>query len=239
MNDSKINYLVCVLFMVPWTTECMFLTLAKKASFSTLSKRYYSCNSMLSNRLICSYNHLIETEIWNATQYPYYESCCAENINNVLKANITEIPKEPCCHDINMHLAVLSNLPVITRNLLEANPELVNVRDVNGSLPIDLAQESISLVLKNYNSPEKTSEPRFIRVVRVPIFGWVTLTPLARFCLEGDLINVMKIMQETDIDDATKAKLRMIALTSYWRSRNDIFLKIACYLETDFLQKCC
>lgn len=248
MNHSLMNYVLCMVLTVPLMTDCMLLSLAKRTLSSKVSQR--GCFSIilpkpvarknaLCDRLICKNNCAIENEIWDATQYPDRERVCAVKIDHLLNEKIVEEIKEPCCHDINLHLAVLGNLPIIANKLLQNNADLVHVRDVNKALPIDLARDGkTNLMLKLYGSPEK-SQYSYRRAIRVPGHGWINTNDIVKACMEGDLERVIKIAKRRPMNDKQKEQLRMVGLTSYWRYHDPVFLKIVCYLETGNLQKCC
>ncbi len=255
MNHNKMNYLVCMLAIVPLMTECMFLTLAKRSSFSPLFRRHSSndvlCKGELCNRPICLRNRSVEKLIIEATRYPAFETNYAQKIADLSKIK-TDVDSIPCCHDINLHLAAEYNRLEIAKVLLPKNKDFLHVYDVNGSKPIDLATtESMSKLLKSYGSPEKSTIPQIIKKFRVPCH-WVSMNPIARACLDGDFLLFEKLLKRGNTTDKQKQELRIMALMLYWKacnndifssdndilSKKDNFLKIACCSETGSLQTC-
>lgn len=235
MDSKSINFLFIVC-LVSSITECMLTRIiisGIKKQQSSFRSRALSYTCALDNQ-ICVQNNKIEADIWCATKDKNNELFYAEEINKTLQAQRTGY----CCHNINVHLSVLGNLPQITECLLIYDPHLVNVYDINGSRPIDLALPSMSALLENYGSPAKSNCPQVIKSFRIPGDGWLPITPLRRACLDGDLDAVMKMIERGRTDNEEIARLREIALVSYWRHPgNDVFLKIACYLRNFYLQK--
>jgi hypothetical protein len=231
----------------------MFLALAKRRMLSprtvashvtsqryySCENKYYSCHDKYRGFKLCSINHQIESIIWDATRGTpseriYYE----RSINELLKKKVVQ--DTPCCHNVNIHLAVLGNLVTIAHNLLEADSNIVNKPDINGSLPIDLAQRDMSYLLKAYGSTERSLAPQVIRYVRIPEYGWLEITPLEKAILEKDIEKIKKIIETTHIDYIQKKKLQKLTEVLHWRSRDSIFYTINRLLsETHYLHGCC
>lgn len=87
----------------------------------------------------CKKNGLIEYIVYKATEYNEYESKYATVLKQLRNHGWQ---KSPCCVDVMLHSAVISNLPDVVDELLEHDNEWVHARDLHECIPLHYAQSS-------------------------------------------------------------------------------------------------
>lgn len=248
-NDLMRCAVIATLFTMPFTMQSMFLTLAKNAKRTSLplsmSRRTFfnsACElrnkigtphfklretkkiiSNLSSENIngCDANGLIEYVVFKATEHKESEKKYAAVLGQLRGRGWR---KSTCCIDVMLHSAVISNLPSVTKELLQHDSDWVNTQDLHECVPMDYAQSPrIIKMLKAAGSRDAQPYTGKDKWYRVPGYGWREATPLRKAVYDGDITKVSEIKSLTNGDLEI---LQAIADLRFWRTRDEKYLRI-------------
>lgn len=246
---------IATIFTMPFTMQSMFLTLAKNAKrtslpFSMSRRTFFNSVSELRNKIVtpdfklretkkiisnfcsknidkCDVNELIEYIVFKATEHKKSEKKYAAVLSQ-LRGHGWK--KGTCCIDVMLHSAVISDLPDVTKELLEQDSNWVNTEDLHECVPMDYAQSpSIIKMLKAAGSRDAQPYTGEDKWYRVPGHGWQEATPLRKAVYNGDItkFNEIKARNYSDLEI-----LQAIADLRFWRTQDEKYLIIKKAINT-------
>jgi len=179
----------------------------------------------------CDRNGLIEHIVFKATEYKKNEKKYAIVLSQLRKHGWT---KSVCCVDVMLHSAVISDLPYVTEELLQHDPQWIRVKDLHGCVPIDYAQSpKIIQMLKDAGSSDAQSYTGEDKWYRIPDYGWQQVTPLRQAVYEGNTEKYRQILAECCEQDIMRfinaGEINMLQRMTdlrFWRTGDEKYLKI-------------
>lgn len=179
----------------------------------------------------CKVHSLIENIVFKATEYKENEKKYAIVLSQLREQGWK---KSNCCANVMLHSAVISDLPLTTRELLLHDPEWVHTTDFHNCVPIDYAQSpTIIRMLKNAGSRDAQPYTGKDKWYRVPNYGWQLVTPLRKAVYDGHRETVREILSKCTSKDITKfihtnelEMLQNITDLRFWRTKDKKYLAI-------------
>jgi hypothetical protein len=176
-------------------------------------------------------NGIIEHIVFKATEHKEHEKKYAVVLSR-LRQNGWSKPQ--CCMSWQLHSAVISNLPNITRELLHHDNKWVHTQDLHGCVPMDYAESNeIKKMLKDAGSRDAQPYTGKDKWYRVPNHGWQRATPLRQAVYNGDVQKYEEIISKHTERDVIKLIadnepeiLRSITDLRFWRTQDGTYLKL-------------
>ncbi len=191
---------------------------------------------------------LTEYIIWKATEYRTYEKKYAAVLKQLRLYDSSQLLGSQV-----LHSAVISNLPHVTQELLLRDKNWVHARDLHNCIPLHYAPSTpIAKMLldkgsdieardRDLNTPLHTVSHIVVPFLltaganrnaknnlflRVPGFGWQSITPWRKAVDEGDVQKCRELFYCNGCIGNEEMILMSLADLRFWRTKNPAYLEI-------------